>query len=95
MKNQKTQVPGEGADTYAKLFQVALNAPTGQGFSMSDMAERLPILGKLKSAEPDDEIELTAEELTLLNRVYQAHKWGIVHEDIFAAGQALKEAATT
>jgi hypothetical protein len=83
--------PTETKLTYIDLCQAVLNHMPQQGFTPEEMAARMDVLKKLKSAKVGDTVELENAEAAKLLECTQAMRWAVLHEDLIGFTEAVKE----
>lgn len=67
--------------SFGDLLLLTINVAPQQGFSISDIRERLTISNKIDLAK-DGVIELTTQELTLIKTSFDGFKWSTVHKNL-------------
>lgn len=97
VKNAKISYEGremtrpDGSDlTVKSLLEDILNNRPQTGFNVSEMSERLKVLGKIK-ATPGFEILLEDAEAAKLQECARQMSWGFMHEDILGLCKAIDE----
>ncbi len=80
--------------TVKSLIEDILNHPPAAGFSVSEMGDRLKVLGKIKGTDGFD-IILEDAEATKLQACAKAMNWAFMHEEIVALDKAIREMAPT
>ena len=97
MRNLSTTIPkrqhGDSEClTYGDLLRVVLEAPPQQGLTIAEIRRRLPLLDRIDATEPGDSFGFAARDLTALRELFDAHRWGVLHRDIAALGDAIDTA---
>lgn len=93
------QVDGEAPKTrdmlLSELFAIVVNAPAPEkGYTIDEIRKRVKLSEALDAAtKAEADILLSAEQITDLRRIYDAHKWVAPKADIITASDVLVAAA--
>lgn len=99
LKTKMVDVPGLPPQelSFTELMQAVMTAPAGQGVTMAEIVERMPVVNAIKAAVDEKATSLILEDAqwnTLNRLISNFQHWRLVDQFIVDLGDAVKNAET-
>lgn len=82
--NKETKIKSSETEfaNYGLLIIQCLNVTPKEGFTVSEMSKRIDLIKYIQSVETNKPLDIKAEDLMYIKKLYENMQWGVMHEDI-------------
>lgn len=91
--NKETKIKSSETEfaNYGLLIIQCLNVTPKEGFTVSEMSKRIDLIKYIQSVETNKPLNIKAEDLMYIKKLYENMQWGVMHEDIINLWNDLSE----
>jgi hypothetical protein len=91
--NKETKIKSSETEfaNYGLLIIQCLNVTPKEGFTVSEMSKRIDLIKYIQSVETNKPLDIKAEDLMYIKKLYENMQWGVMHEDIINLWNDLSE----
>ena len=91
--NKETKIKSSETEfaNYGLLIIQCLNVTPKEGFTVSEMSKRIDLIKYIQSVETNTPLDIKAEDLMYIKKLYENMQWGVMHEDIINLWNDLSE----
>jgi hypothetical protein len=91
--NKETKIKSSDTEfaNYGLLIIQCLNVTPKEGFTVSEMSKRIDLIKYIQSVETNKSLDIKAEDLMYIKKLYENMQWGVMHEDIINLWNDLSE----
>lgn len=93
LTNKQTKIKSSETEfaNYGLLIIQCLNVTPKEGFTVSEMSKRIDLIKYIQSVETNKPLDIKAEDLMYIKKLYENMQWGVMHEDIINLWNDLSE----
>jgi hypothetical protein len=93
LTNKETKIKSSETEfaNYGLLIIQCLNVTPKEGFTVSEMSKRIDLIKYIQSVETNKPLDIKAEDLMYIKKLYENMQWGVMHEDIINLWNDLSE----
>jgi len=91
--NKETKIKSSETEfaNYGLLIIQCLNITPKEGFTVSEMSKRIDLIKYIQGVETNKPLDIKAEDLMYIKKLYENMQWGVMHEDIINLWNDLSE----